>query len=99
MLLVIPCRDGCCLHGRAHRAAVVSTIQQEFFQNVRITRNEPRAHAWHIGTLRQAGKRDQVAVAAANQLLRGLQRAERSFGIEIDFGITLVGVNDEAVPV
>ena len=98
-VFVVPRGDARGLDRRIHRAAVIGAIQRKLLQYFGITRDEAGTHARHIGALGQTGKHHQIFVITASQLLCGLQRPERFVFTKIDFGITLVGSDDEAVAV
>ena len=79
---------------------MIGAVEQEFLQDFRIAGDEARAHARHVGALRQAAETHQPRIAGAAQPVRGLQAAERRLRfVEIDLGVALVGGDDEAVPV
>ncbi len=87
---VVPGRDAGRLHRRAHRAAVVGAVQQEFLDDLRVAGDEARAHARHVGALGQAGEHDQARIIGAAELVCRFQRAERRFRLEVDLGVALV---------
>jgi hypothetical protein len=76
---VVPGSDRCRLHSRAHGAAVIGAVEQEVLEQGRISGDEARAHAGHVGALRQAGEHDQPLETAAEHLCR-LHATERRIG-------------------
>src|SRR5688572_18200609 len=87
------------LDGKAHRASMISAIQEEARQQRRVAGHAAGTEAGRIRAFRQAGKDDEV-LEVASQPMGGLERAERRPRlVEIDLGITLVRGDDEAVTV
>ncbi len=65
-------------------------------QNVGIACDESGSHARNIGTLREAAEHDEISEIVPAQAFCRFERTQGRI-IEIDFGITFVGGDDEAV--
>src|SRR5687768_5417211 len=100
MSLVIPRSLACGLHCRIHGAAMISAIEQEFFQYRSAACNKPGTHAGHIGPFGEAAEYHKPGKAVAAKTMSRFEGAERTgVFVEIDLGITLVRGNDKSVTV
>ena len=99
MLLVGPAGNAGGLHNRAHRAAVVGSVEQKRFDQGGIARHETTAQTGHVAAFGQAGQGDQVFEVCPAQLRCRLQSAQRRLVPEIDLAVALVRGNHKTVAV
>src|SRR6476620_12340173 len=100
MRLVLPRGSARRLHRRAHCAALVRAVKQEFLEHRSVSGYETRTHAGDVRALRKARENDQTRIAAATESLRGLQPTERWVRfIEVDFRVALVCRDHKTVPI
>ena len=79
---------------------MIGPVQQKRFDEIGIARDVARAQARRIRALRQAAEHGQAFEIHASERLRRGERAERGPRlVEINFGVALIGGNDESMSI
>src|SRR5262249_42844066 len=96
--LITPGRDAGVLHGKAHRTSMIRAIEEKPPKKSgvsgRTTGTQPRC----ARPLGKAREHDEIVKVVSSQLVRRFESAKRWGAlVTVDFRVTLVGRNHEAV--